>query len=145
MLDENGCPQTTRKEAKLDLVVRDGTRLWYVDFTCFHPYVGSGPRAVGWTRTAYWSCAHRERKKHEKYPTRVEGRRSVGNGVVVPLAANTLGAIGAEWLAFLEVVREVARKKGRRHAVSGLEGFVQSLVVYHTAVSLLAAYGVGAV
>jgi len=145
LLDENGCPQTTRKEAKLDLVVRDGTRLWYVDFTCFHPYVGSGPRAVGWTRKGDWSCAARERQKHKKYPTRVEGRRSIGNGVVVPLAANTLGAIGAEGQAFLEVVRGVARKKGREHAAVGLEGFVQSLVVYHTAVSLLAAYGVGAV
>ena len=127
------------------MVVRDGTRLWYVDFTCFHPYVGSGPRAVGWTRKGDWSCAVRERQKHKKYPTRVEGRRSVGNGVVVPLAANSLGAIGAEGLAFLAVAREVARKKGRGHAVVGLEGFVQSLVVYHTAVSLLAAYGVGAV
>ena len=63
----------------------------------------------------------------------------------MPLAVNTLGAVGAEGKAFLEVVREVARKKGRGHAVTGLEGFVQSLVVYHTAVSLLAAYGVGAV
>ena len=64
---------------------------------------------------------------------------------MVPLAASSLGGIGAEGLAFLEVVRGVARKKGRGHAVAGLEGFVQSLVVYHTAVSLLAAYGVGVV
>ena len=92
-----------------------------------------------------WSCARRERQKHKKYPTRVEGRRSVGNGVLVPLAANSLGAIGAEGLAFLAEVRRVAWQKGRGHAGAGLEGFGQSLVVYHTAVSLLAAYGVGAV
>ena len=28
------------KEARLDLVVRDGSRLWWLDFTCFHPFQG---------------------------------------------------------------------------------------------------------
>ena len=69
----------------------------------------------------------------------------MGNGTVVPLAANSFGAIGCEGRAFLAAVRQVAHKKGRVSAGSGLEGFVQSLVVYHTAVSLLAAYGVGSV
>ena len=28
------------KEARLDLVVRDGARLWWLDFSCFHPFQG---------------------------------------------------------------------------------------------------------
>ena len=61
------------------------------------------------------------------------------------LASRVLENGHCEGRAFLAAVRQLAHKKGRVSAGSGLEGFVQSLVVYRTAVSLLAAYGVGSV
>ena len=49
------------KEARLDLVVRDGARLWWLDFSCFHPFNGG----VNWGAYApQWSLVSREKGKH---------------------------------------------------------------------------------
>ena len=48
------------KEARLDLVVRDGSRLWWLDFTSFHPREG-GAKAGKRRGTGRW----RRRKKKE--------------------------------------------------------------------------------
>ena len=81
ILDDHGRPRTTYKEARLDLGVRDGERVWWVDFTCFHPFVGSGPRATS-RKCGLWSCASRERGKHSRYVSRRGGRRVQANGIL---------------------------------------------------------------
>ena len=69
-------------------------------------------------------------------------RRVLANGTLVPLVANTYGALGEEAKAFLEVARSVAKKRGREVKPAGLGAFVQSLVVFYTSGNVLAAYGV---
>ena len=45
--EEDGGFAVKTTQARLDLVVRDGARLWWVDFSCFHPFIGTGNR-TGW-------------------------------------------------------------------------------------------------
>jgi hypothetical protein len=131
------------KEARLDLLVRDGTRVWYVDFSCFHPF--AGPQTKAANRRCFvrktgdgWSLEQRARIKHSTYRTTVEGRRMV-EGRVVPLIANSFSAVGKEGLTFFEVLYGVAKKRGRE-VPRKLDSFVQSLVAFFTAQNLLAAY-----
>ena len=74
--------QVRYKEARLDLVVRDGARLWWLDFTCFHPFQGG--KANG-ARTSRWSLDSRQKDKHAIYRVRKGGSREVANGRVVPI------------------------------------------------------------
>ena len=127
------------KQARLDLVVRDGARLWWVDFTCFHPFIGSGPRIGG--RTNHWSLESREGLKHKQYTVRQGGRRQVPNGQLVPLVANSYGSIGGVGRGFLNMLDQKALMLGRDCAHERLQPFVQSLVVYLTAQNVIAAYG----
>ena len=127
------------KEARLDLVVRDGARLWWVDFSCFHPYQGTGARRG--TRRGKWAVASIEAQKHATYKVRsAGGGRAVANGRVVPLVVNTYGAVGREGLSFFRLVSAVARRLGRDSAGSRLEPLVQSLVVFFVASGVLDAY-----
>jgi len=143
---EDGQSRTVRKEARLDLLVREGQRLWWVDFTAFHPFRGTKstrPRdkwEVG-DRVPYWSVRDREKGKHEAYPTRQDGRRTVADGQLVPLAVNSYGAIGPEGQAWLGAISRVAARKGRDSARDSLPAFVQSLVVFFTAGNVLVAHG----
>jgi hypothetical protein len=89
---EDGEVTVQTKQARLDLVVRDGARLWWVDFTCFHPFIGSGKR-IG-ERTGTWSLEKREGLKNRQYTVGQAGRRQVPNGQLVPLVANSYGSIG---------------------------------------------------
>ena len=76
------------KEARLDLVVRDGARLWWVDFSCFHPYQGSGVKRGA--RRGKWAVASNEAQKHATYKVRsTGGGRAVANGRVVPIIVNS--------------------------------------------------------
>ena len=137
--DEAGNAAVKTKQARLDLVVRDGARLWWVDFSCFHPLVGSGQR-LG-ERTKKWSLESREGLKHQKYRARRDGRREVPNGQLVPLVANSYGAVGAEGRAFLRVLDRKAVELARECASERLGPLVESLVVFFTAQNVLAAYG----
>ena len=136
-VQEDGSVEVKIKEARLDIVARDGTDLYWLDFTGFHPYVGSGPR-IG-QRQGKWSLLSREKGKHRHYITKAQGRRVVANGRLVPIAANSYGGVGKEAEAFLEKVRVSAKKLGRES--TRLEPFLQSLVVFFTASNVLAAYG----
>ncbi len=127
------------KQARLDLVVRDGAQLWWVDFTCFHPFVGSGPR-LG-ERAKCWSLEAREGLKHKKYSVRQGGRRAVANGLLVPVVANSYGAIGGEGRAFLSMLDQRAAESGRECARERLCSTVESQVIFFTALNVLAAYG----
>ena len=137
--DDDGEIRVQTKEARLDLVVRDGAQLWWVDFSCFHPLIGSGPR-IG-ARTGKWSLASREGLKHKKYAVRKGGRREVPNGQLVPIVANSYGAIGGVGRGFLSMLQHKAILLGRDCARERLQPFVESLVVYLTAQNVIAAYG----
>ena len=121
----------------MDLVVREGARLWWLDFTCFHPFSGAGSPG---TRQSAWSLQHRERDKHATYRVRVGGRRIVANGQVVPIAANSYAALGKEATGFFSMVSSVARRLGRDSAAIRLEPIVQSLVVFFVASGVVQAY-----
>jgi hypothetical protein len=127
------------KQARLDLVVRDGARLWWVDFSCFHPFIGTGRRTGA--RTGIWSLESREGLKHRKYKVRSGGRREVPNGQLVPVVANSYGALGTEGRAFLRMLDQRALVLGRECARERLEPLVEALVVFLTAQNVLAAYG----
>ena len=127
------------KQARLDLVVWDGAQLWWVDFTCFHPFVGSGQR-LG-QRAKKWSLESREGLKHAHYSLKHGGRRVVANGQLVPVVANSYGAIGAEGRAFLSMLDRRAVVLGRDCARERLCSSVESQVIYFTASTALAAYG----
>ena len=127
------------KQARLDLVVRDGAQLWWVDFSCFHPFVGSGPR-IG-ERTGKWSLESREGLKHKKYSVRQGGRQAVANGQLVPVVANSYGAIGEDGRAFLRMLDRKAMELGRECARERLCSIVESQVMFFTALNVLAAYG----
>jgi len=134
-------PQVKLKEARLDLVVRDGLRLWWVDFSCFHPFKGDRQNAHRGVRTGHWSLQQREGAKHATYRIRDKGgARKVANGRVVPLIANSYGAVGREALAFFSIANSVARRSGRSSALDRLEPFVQSLVIFYVAAGVLEAY-----
>ena len=137
--DEDGEARVRTKEARLDLVVRDGARLWWVDFTCFHPFIGSGPR-IG-ARTGKWSLESREGLKQRKYAVRKGGRREVPNGQLVPIVANSYGSIGGVGRGFLSMLDQNALMLGRDCARERMQPFVESLVVYLTAQNVIAAYG----
>ena len=92
-------------------------------------------------RVPYWSVRDREKGKHKTYPTRQDGRRKVADGQLVPLAVNSYGAIGPEGKAWLKAVARIAVRKGRDSASDSLPAFVQSLVVFFTAGSVLVAHG----
>ena len=51
--DAAGEPVVRVKQARLDLVVRNGAQLWWVDFSFFRPFIGSrrrlGERAKVWS------------------------------------------------------------------------------------------------
>ncbi len=129
------------KEARLDLVLRDGLRLWWLDFSCFHPFKGDKHNAHRGVRTSHWALQQREGDKHSTYTVREKnGKRKVANGRVVPLIANTYGALGREALSFFNVANSVARRLGRSCAQERLEPFVQSLVIFHVASSVVDAY-----
>jgi hypothetical protein len=136
---EDGEVVVRTKQARLDLVVRDGARLWWVDFSCFHPFIGSGQR-IG-QRASKWSLEKREGLKHQKYKVRRDGRRVVANGQLVPVIANSYGALGDEGRGFLRMLDQRAFQLGRECARERLEPLVQSLVVYLTAQNVMAAYG----
>jgi hypothetical protein len=136
---EDGEVRVKTKEARLDMVVRDGSRLWWVDFTCFHPFIGTGPR-IG-ERTGQWSLEKREGLKHKQYPMRKGGRREVPNGQLVPIVANSYGSIGGVGRGFLTMLDHNALKLGRDCARVRIQPFVESLVVYLTAQNVIAAYG----
>jgi len=126
------------KEARLDLVVRDGTRLWWLDFTCFHPFDGGAKRGQ---RRSKWRLVDQEGVKHATYRVRTEdGRRGVANGRVVPIVCNSYGALGPEARSFFRLVASVARRLGRDSADSRLEPVVQSLVIFFVASGVLDAY-----
>ena len=134
-------PQVRVKEARLDLVVRDGLRLWWVDFSCFHPLKGDLQHAHRGVRTTHWALKQREGDKHSTYRVRGEGgTRKATNGRVVPLIANSYGAVGREALSFFSIANSVARRLGRSCAKERLEPFVQSLVIFHVASGVLDAY-----
>ena len=92
-------------------------------------------------RSGKWSLESRERLKHKKYKVRREGRREVANGQVVPLVANSYGALGAEGRSFLSMLDLIAVSSGRECARERLAPLVQSLVVFLTAQNVLAAFG----
>ena len=126
------------KEARLDLVVRDGSRLWWLDFTCFHPFQGGQHRGA---RTTHWSLTDREGLKHGTYNLRSQtGTRNVANGRVVPIVANSYAAIGPEAVLFFRLANMVARRNGRTCADERLEPVVQQLVVFFVASGVLDAY-----
>ena len=126
------------KEARLDLVVRDGSRLWWLDFTCFHPFQG-GQHAG--SRTGHWSLESRELEKHQTYNLRSQGgSRNVANGRVVPVVANSFAAIGKEAVNFFHHANMVARRYGRSCADVRLEPIVQYLVIFFVASGVLDAY-----
>ena len=136
---EDGEVRVLTKQARLDLVVRDGARLWWVDFTCFHPFIGSGAR-IG-DRTNKWSLESREGLKHKQYSVCQGGRRQVPNGQLVPLVANSYGSIGGVGRVFLLMLDQKALFLGRECAHERLQPFVESLVVFLTAHNVIAAYG----
>ena len=125
------------KEARLDLVVRDGARLYWLDFTCFHPFQGGQARGA---RTKHWSLAQREQDKHATYKVTAGGIREVANGRVVPIVANSYAALGLEALVFFRLANSVACRLERSSASQRLEPFVQSLVVFFVASGVLDAY-----
>ena len=125
------------KEARLDLVVRDGARLFWLDFTCFHPFRGGQNRGA---RTGRWSLEQREHDKHATYKVKTGGKREVANGRVVPIVANSYAALGQEALGFFRFANSVARRLERRSAEHRLEPFVQSLVVFFVASGVLDAH-----
>ena len=138
------------KEARLHLVVRDGSRVWYVDFSCFHPFAspvterakrgrGNGGSFVRGNR---WSLALREADKHDTYVTSRDGRRLV-DGSLVPLIANSFAAVGKEAEAFFQVLHGVAKKRSRQVSGGSLLSFVQSIVTFYTAQHVLAAFHAG--
>ena len=129
--------KVTFKEARLDLVVRDGARLFWLDFTCFHPFQGGQNRGA---RTKRWSLEQREHDKHATYKVKAGGTRGVANGRVVPIVANSYAALGQEALGFFRFANSVARRLERRSAEHRLEPFVQSLVVFFVASGVLDAY-----
>jgi hypothetical protein len=136
---EGGEVRVLTKQAQMDLVVRDGARLWWVDFTCFHPFIGSG-RSLG-KRTGKWSLESREGMKHRRYAVRQEGRREVSNGQLIPIVANSYGALGREGSSFLRLLDSKAMHLGRECSSERLGSLVESLVMFFTAQSVLAAYG----
>ena len=83
----------------------------------------------------------REKGKHRHYITKRQGRRVVANGRLVPIVANSYGGIGKEAGAFFEKVRLRAKQLGRESASTTLEPFLQSLFIFFTASTILAAYG----
>ncbi len=126
------------KEARLDLVVRDGSRLWWLDFTSFHPREGG---AKAGKRRGDWSLEAQEKKKHRTYRVRSEsGGRGVPNGRVVPVVCNSYGAVGREARSFFSLVQSVARRLGRDSAGTRLEPVVQSLVIFFVASGVMDAY-----
>ncbi len=129
--------QVRYKEARLDLVVRDGARLWWLDFTCFHPFNGGKARGAYMPR---WSLDSREKDKHVTYRVRSGGLRSVANGRVVPIVANSYAALGQEALGFFRIANSVARRQERSCSETRLEPLVQSLVVYFVASGVIDAY-----
>ena len=132
-------PKVEFKEARLDLVVRDGSRLWWLDFSCFHPLQGG--RTHRGARTHLWSLKQREKEKHETYNLRSEtGTRNVANGRVVPVIANSYAAIGPEAVLFFQHANLVARRCGRSCADERLEPFVQHLAVFFVASGVLDAF-----
>jgi hypothetical protein len=139
-VQEDGSVEVKVKEARMDIVARDGTDLFWLDFTGFHPYIGSGPNR-GQRQSGKWSLLSREKLKHRHYVTKRQGRRVVANGRLVPIVANSYGGIGKEAEAFFEKVRLRAKQLGRESASTRLEPFLQSLVVFFTASNVLAAYG----
>ena len=133
------------REARLDLVVRDGRRVWYLDFSCFHPFAGpASQRARGacFRRQGGeggWSLRQREGAKHKRYRTKAGGRRLV-EGRLVPIISNSFSAVGEEARAFFAVVYGIAHRLGREVG-RDLESFVQSSVAYFTAQNVAVAYG----
>jgi len=126
------------KEARLDLVVRDGSHLWWLDFTCFHPFQGGQHRGA---RTNHWSLVDREKDKHKTYNLRSKtGTREIANGRVVPIVANTYAALGPEAVVFFRHATMVARRYGRSCADERLEPLVQQLVVFFVAAGVLDAF-----
>ena len=69
------------------------------------------------------------------------GRRSVANGLLVPLLANSYGAIGDEGRAFLAMLDWKAVELGRDCARERLCSTVESQVIFFTASNVLAAFG----
>ena len=136
---EDGSVEVKLKEARLDVVARDGTDLYWLDFSGFHPFVGTGQRRG--KRCSQWSLLSREKAKHKHYVSKRLGRRVVANGRLVPIVANSYGGIGKEAEAFFEKVRLRAKQLGRESASTSLEPFLQSLVVFFTASNVLAAFG----
>ena len=133
-------PKVIVKEARLDLVVRDGVRLWWLDFSCFHPFQG-GKGAPAFARAKKWTLQQREGVKHATYRVRGgNGTRKTNNGQVVPIIANSYGACGSEALSFFKKANSVARRLGRSCANERLEPVVQSLVVFFVASGVLEAY-----
>ena len=98
-----------------------------------------GPRIA--RRAVKWSLQSREALKHARYEGRSKGRRTAPNGQLVPVVANSYGAIGREGQAFLRLVERKARVLGRESAGGRLAPLVESLVVFFTARNVLAAYG----
>jgi hypothetical protein len=137
--DKDGEVRVVTKQARLDLVVRDGASLWWVDFTCFHPFIGTGAR-VG-ERTGKWSLESREGLKHKQYRVHQGGRRQVPNGQLVPIVANSYGSLGGVGRGFLSMLDQKALMLGRECAYERLQPFVESLVVFLTAQNVIAAYG----
>ena len=110
-----------------------------MDFTCFHPFIGSGKR-IG-ERTGTWSLEKREGLKNRQYTVGQAGRRQVPNGQLVPLVANSYGSIGGVGRGFLTMLDQKAFWLGRECAHERLQPFVESLVVFLTAQNVIAAYG----
>jgi hypothetical protein len=129
------------KEARLDLVVRFGSEVFYVDVSAYHPFVGSG-RGVGQLRND-WLPAHQEREKYRTYPTRRGGRRVLPDGAVVPVVCSSLGKLGDVGEDFLAAC-QAAKRRHRAcdpQELPDLAGTVESLVVYATACNVLRAFG----
>ena len=72
---------------------------------------------------------------------RREGRREVANGILVPIVANSYGAIGGEGRGFLRMLDQKAGELGRECAREQLGPLVESMVMYLTVQNVLAAYG----
>jgi len=126
-------------------VVRDGRRVWYLDFSCFHPFAGPASqrgRGACFRRQGGeggWSLRQREGAKHKRYRTKAGGRRLV-EGRLVPIISNSFSAVGEEARAFFAVVYGIAHRLGREVG-RDLESFVQSSVAYFTAQNVAVAYG----
>ena len=137
----------TMKEARMDIEVRDGAELWWVDGTFFHPYHGGGGRSRATRRPDRagerkddWSLESRARQKHRLYPTRdALGRRVAPDGIFVPLVGNSLCAIGKEGLNWLAMLEKKATLRGR--TIPRLVPLVQGLIAYFEAELVLRAYG----